>query len=593
MAELVQRNIEGFIPELEQMERTGLVTRDQVREILRRRKRFEYRLRRRKKSKEDYLTYIQYELNLYELLQKRRARLRITDKRPEIDLMIAKRINKLFKKAVLMFSGDSKLWLSHIDFCVRMGWNHAVGTLYTRMLNLHSHRPEIWVAAAKWQLECNSSPEMARKLLQRGLLFNSKSFLLWHEYFRMELIFVDKMRKRKEVLGIEDKKDDGEAEDAVLKAKIPSLIYDAAVKSIPGIDFALSFLPICDAFDFADHLAERILEDVQTRHPNQEQVWDAMARRQLVCKDGTVGPLAENVVHGEKRGAAAARAIFEQALVRLPTETMWKLYIQFQLELLEQSSSEKQAAKRLRQVDTLMERASNEELLTFEHHQEWVKLLQSCKEHEAALACAQASAKRWPRSVDAWLLLLELLIARGPGAEDVLKAFEEALSAIPKQESLPVWKRAMEFLSSESPEETIPFLEKALFYPHDVCTYAKEKLLELHSLYRGYKAARKFYKRMLQLKPLSLAFFQRMIDMENSSAQPDADKLRSYFENAVAEFGETNFDLWMKYILFELKHPEGKPEQAGVLYHRAVKTLHDDLTDHFISAYSLLDTSKS
>lgn len=592
MAELVQKNIEGFIPELEQMERTGLVTRDQVREILRRRKRFEYRLRRRKKSKEDYLTYIQYELNLYELLQKRRSRLRITEKRPEVDFMIAKRINKLFKKAVLMFSGDSKLWLSHIDFCVRMGWNHAVGTLYTRMLNLHSHRPEIWVAAAKWQLECNSSPEMARKLLQRGLLFNNKSVLLWHEYFRMELIFVDKMRKRKEVLGIEEKKDDAEAEDAVLKAKIPSLIYDAAVKSIPGVDFALTFLPICDAFDFAHHLAERILEDVQTRHTNQEQVWDAVARRQLSCKDGAVR-LAEEVVSSEKRGAAAAKAIFEQALVRLPTETMWKLYIQFQLELLEQSTNEKQAAKRLRQVVSLMQRASSEELLTFEHHQEWVKLLQSCRENDAALACAQASVKRWPKSIEAWLLLLELLIAEGPGAEVVLKSFEEALSAIPKQESLPLWKRAVEFLSSGAPEKAIPFIEKALFYPPNVCTWAKEKLLELQLLYHGYSAARKFYKRMLNLKPVSLNFFQRMIDLENSRALPDVDKLRSYFEHAVAEFGETNFDLWLKYILFELKHSEGKPEQAGVLYHRAVKTLHDDLTDHFVSAYSLLDVIKS
>lgn len=62
-----------------------------------------------------------------------------------------------------------------------------------------------------------------------------------------------------------------------------------------------------------------------------------------------------------------------------------------------------------------------------------VKLLKCCKEHEAALASAQAGLKRWPRSVDAWLLLLELLLARGPGAEDVLRAFEEALSAIPKQ----------------------------------------------------------------------------------------------------------------------------------------------------------------
>lgn len=100
MAEIVQKNIESFIPELEQMERVGLATRDQVREILRRRKRFEYRLRRRKRTKEDYLTYIQYEINVYALLQKRRARLRIGQKKLEIDLVIAKRINKLFKASI-------------------------------------------------------------------------------------------------------------------------------------------------------------------------------------------------------------------------------------------------------------------------------------------------------------------------------------------------------------------------------------------------------------------------------------------------------------------------------------------------------------
>ncbi|KAK8786667.1 hypothetical protein V5799_023552 [Amblyomma americanum] len=595
MAELVQKNIESFIPELEQMERVGLADRDEVREILRRRKRFEYRLRRRKKSKEDYLTYIQYELNLYELLQKRRARLRIGDKKPEIDFIITKRINRLFKKAVLMFSGDTKLWLSHISFCVKMGWNHVVGTLYTRMLNLHSHKPEMWVAAAKWHLESNASPELARKLLQKGLQFNNKSSLLWHEYFRMELIFVDKVRKRKEVLGIGEKKDDDmEVEDAVLEAKIPALIYDAAVKSIPDVDFALSFLPICDIFKFADQLAERILEDIQTRHPNKEQVWDVVARRLLASHNKRVAlPGEESVAEfTSQKGVAAARAVFEQALERLPSETMWKLYIQFSLELLEKSNSEKQAAKRLRQVLSLMERASSEELLTFDHHQEWVKLLQSCNVEKDTLACARAAVQRWPSSTEAWLLLLELLIVTTPGTEDVLKTFEEALGAIPKQESLPIWKRALEWMSSACPESTIPFFEKALFYPPTVCLYVKEKLLECYYLYHGYKAARKFYKRMLRLKPLSLSFFQHMIDIENSSASPDAERLRTYFEHATAEFGETNVDLWMKYVLFELKHPQGKPEQAGVLYHRAVKTLQDDLTDQFISSYSLVDPSK-
>lgn len=592
MAEFVQKNIENFIQELEQMQRIGLFTRDQTREILRRRKRFEYRLRRMKKSKEDFLKYIQYELNLYDLIQKRRTRLGITEKRNDIDLLIAKRVNRLFKKAVLTFKNDSKLWLSHIEFCTRMGWEHAVSSLYTRMLQLHSKRPEIWVAAAKWHLEHNNSPEMARKLLQRGLLFNDNSQLLWHEYFRMELIYTDKMRKRMDVLGLE--KEEAAATDAVLAAKIPSLIYEAATKAIPGVTFALSFLPICSPFEFAGQLEDEIYKDVQEQYSDLEETWEALARRRLSKRQKKEAATEDEENADEaKNSVGEARSVFEAAVSVLPTEKMWKLYIQFYLELLEKSQSQKKAEKRLLRVLDLMRRASDESLLTLGHHLEWVRLLQNCGEADAAVTCAEAAVEKWNRSTEAWLVLLELRILQSPEADAVTTTLERALKHIPKEESLPIWQLGATWTSAACPTKTIELLERGLYFPPAVCLYVKEKLLELNCLYHGYKAARKFYKRMLLLKPLSLGFFQAMINIENAHATPSVHRLRGYFEDATMEFGQTSTELWLKYITFELKHIEGKPECAGVLYQRAVKALKDELVDEFIAKYTLLDPGQA
>ena len=40
---------------------------------------------------------------------------------------------------------------------------------------------ELWVLAAKWEMEDNASMENARGLLQRALRFNQESKLLWQE----------------------------------------------------------------------------------------------------------------------------------------------------------------------------------------------------------------------------------------------------------------------------------------------------------------------------------------------------------------------------------------------------------------------------
>ena len=72
MAELVQAGLEGMLNELEQMQRVQLLTEDEVREVVRRRQRFEYKLQKRQKKKEDILAYIQYECALLQLIEMRR-----------------------------------------------------------------------------------------------------------------------------------------------------------------------------------------------------------------------------------------------------------------------------------------------------------------------------------------------------------------------------------------------------------------------------------------------------------------------------------------------------------------------------------------
>lgn len=41
-------------------------------------------------------------------------------------------------------------------------------------------------------------------LMQRGLRLNPTDELLWHEYFRLELLYVEKIKLRRRVLGVDD-----------------------------------------------------------------------------------------------------------------------------------------------------------------------------------------------------------------------------------------------------------------------------------------------------------------------------------------------------------------------------------------------------
>ena len=96
--------------------------------------------------------------------------------------------------------------------------------IYLRMLQVHNDKPGLWVEAASWEFETVGSAENARKILLRGLRFLPKSWILQMEYVKLELLYVEQLRKRQNVLKTaandeekaDDDNDNDDADDKVL-----------------------------------------------------------------------------------------------------------------------------------------------------------------------------------------------------------------------------------------------------------------------------------------------------------------------------------------------------------------------------------------
>ena len=71
--------------EVEQMERVMLLQTGEVKELLKKRRHYEYKLQKRNKEKTDFLEYIQYESNLLSLLRLRRETTGYSHKQAEIE----------------------------------------------------------------------------------------------------------------------------------------------------------------------------------------------------------------------------------------------------------------------------------------------------------------------------------------------------------------------------------------------------------------------------------------------------------------------------------------------------------------------------
>ncbi|KAI0769680.1 U3 small nucleolar RNA-associated protein 6-domain-containing protein [Trametes elegans] len=215
--ERVQFQQEQMLAELKDLVQKGLFTQNEVKQIMQKRTAFETALVRRIPKKSDFLRYATYEMSLEALRRKRAERLKLPKGPPSVsDYALVRRQFQIFERALKKFKGDVGLWIQYIQVAKKEGARALVGRITARALQLHPSVPALYVLAASHELE-HLSPTAARALLQRGIRLNSDSVEMWREYVKMELNFIESLRRRWSVLGIDVKgkaKEAGKAKDS-------------------------------------------------------------------------------------------------------------------------------------------------------------------------------------------------------------------------------------------------------------------------------------------------------------------------------------------------------------------------------------------
>jgi len=436
MADVVRANMERMVPELEDLVEKNILSKVEVRSVIKRRRAFEYRLKNRAVDKMDYLNYISYEMNFETLRRERKKRLGIK-KASASDYAGMRRIHSIFTRALKKFKFDIRLWLQYADFCARTGSKKVLGRLFPKALQLLPREVGLWIHAASYEIACYNNYDSARKILQRGLRINESSQQLWLEYFRMELLYLQKIAMRRQVLGLEDETKNLEADggadsamDAIMEGAIPKVVFRQAVQAIPeNFAFVAKFLALCDQLPVraAGSIAEAIEQHNEQVFGGTEAWWQAHAAR----------------AYRRREDRAAGIAVFETAVARLPTPAMFEHYAAFLC-----ATAGARAAPALAMVASVCERAVEVGPLTGALQDMWCGALMRLGDFAAVAKALDVCIQSTPRRCRTWTLRLDLAMRQhalaAEGAADgveVSALFDAAFRAVEPSKSLPLHQR--------------------------------------------------------------------------------------------------------------------------------------------------------
>ncbi|KAH9328245.1 hypothetical protein KI387_000353, partial [Taxus chinensis] len=503
MADIVQYKLEHMIPELDDLEKRGLFIKAEIKEIVKKRRDFEYLLKRPCPLKEDYIRYIEYEKQLEALRNLRKKEmvrgLKENNKKWHFSLCdkaSSRRILDIYRRLLTRNKGEFE----------------ALVRVLGKALNYHPNVPGLWIYAAAWEFEHNLNVNAARALMLSGIRACPKSEILWLEYFRMELIFVNKLRARKIALGLdtvsslrddedkeawkkenndlfmslnEEKLDDGEILETEtsksemnadvlaireLGFKMAYTIFNKAVDTIPSsVRFRQQFVEMLDSLDVqrANALEDEMCRSMQRDFANDESCWDWLARQHIsrcqqtkqINKDEVVAALNKTI------------QVYEDALNTITSSCMFGYYTKFLQNLIDYDKSEIAEGLALfrRFVSNVEEIAMN--ILKLYERAECIGCVNEdlAEQHISFLlkvgdvdAARQLAAKFctdvFSKAAKIWNLRMSLEIksvmmnstkASKADFQSLFELFKHVLLAIPVSESHHLWHLAMEFFSSQ------------------------------------------------------------------------------------------------------------------------------------------------
>nr|CAD7261308.1 unnamed protein product [Timema shepardi] len=579
MSELLEIRLEEMLPELEQMESLQLFDKTEIRSILKRRREYETKLQRQNKTKDDFLLYIHYEIEVLKLARSRQ---------------------------------------SH--------FYTYISSMLGPMLQAHSDKPFLWKFAAQLEFEDMHSVENARQYLLRGLRFHPECRLLYLEAFKLELVYAQMKCKerleKKEKLAVGAKEHeqpkcdqamevsgsssqavlpDGaghEFMDQVLEGKHAEVIYEAAVKRIHDVSFVISFLNTCKEFDFTENLQRKIVNDLLSTYPTDELTWDIMARRELEGLSYSDSAPTSATVHNKKQDRKKKKkisreqirlctAVYQAGVKQINTEKMWSLYLDQVIDLNHDTSSLPVFKKKL--LREAFQGAHSAGKMQEKYYRTWMEILYNAGKRKKLDAVLRSVTERLPKSVDMWQLRMKFHQQYDDEAA-VIRVFHDAIMSLSSEESstLVLWKKLILYYQTKENAKVESVFKEGMLQGPAVSLPLKIRYLEWVMLAKGITAARTVYESLCFQSPFCLGLHTKMASLECTQPEIKMNYVRKCYDLACEQFGKTNTDIWMEYVKFE--HIRGDAKNVSNLYLRAIKTLEPMQTDSFISEFNLLKT---
>jgi len=426
-----------------------------------------------------------------------------------------------------------------------------VSRIYLRMLQVHSDKPGLWVAAAQWEFETLGNEDNGRQILLRGLRFLPTSWTLHREYLKLELIYVDKLKKRAEVLGgaAAVEKEDQE-KDGVLDCAIVRLVAKAAVEAVDEPEFVVSLLATLHAFSFAASVEEEVMGLLQDRHPGHHVTVDTLARRELEKEGVSLKKRLENCVE-QYMGALKIKG---------DTKLMKCAFTTFR-ELLE--AVPKLQHRIMRVLLDLFRFGEEENLLSQEIFHFWLSCLDASEAPELVTVVAVAAVKANPTSASLWVERLAVAAQTGETEE----VFNEALSKLQEEEAglVRVWEA---MLAMKAPNEGWQLVTG------DLLDRNKPELRLLHlsqASNRGIESAREVYNDYRTLPPFSRGLHYHMAALEQEEENVSVPHLRVVLDTLCNQFGSDDPLPWLARLKLEVA--AGKALEAAKIVCRAETAL--------------------
>ncbi|GER52926.1 U3 small nucleolar RNA-associated protein-like protein [Striga asiatica] len=437
-----------------------------IAEIVKQRRKFEFRLKRPSPLKKDYLAYIDYEKQLdtlRRLRQKSLMRKTGAERSEETisDHAGVARIINIYRLATTRFKGDLKLWFQYLEFCKERRHGRMRKVL-AEFLRFHPKEPAAWIYSAAWNFDTNLNVIAARKLMFKGMRACPNSEDLYIEFLRMELTFLNKLRARKVLLGelvgdqslvhksadeekwknenkelfvalneggdgnderdsTQDGKPKGKKDEWKSCLDMVQTTYSHAIEALPAaFSLRTRFLDIVEAVGLGhlEDMQTKILSDMRRDFSKEPSYWDWLARYE-----------AGDLERADQKRLGKAVRVYEEALEFVPSATIIELYVKFLMDAINDENkdgeaevrfdSDSQALGIVSHLQTVYEKAKNMGFLTEDLACLHVSFLfHMGKSSEAKMESEKLCSGQFSHSAKLWTLRLSIEM-KGTQAESL------------------------------------------------------------------------------------------------------------------------------------------------------------------------------